>query len=278
MSPPAARMDTARDAVDAALGRTGARRRIPWDEWAASALDAEARARLGEVWRERRWQEHLAVGAFALIAAELAVEGCEPVVLALVTRAASDEVRHAEICRRMAVGLLGEAAVPARVRGAPKVPRHDGVADADRALYHVVEMCCLSETFTGAYFTEMLGRTTDPVARAVVESLLEDEIDHGRVGWAYLACRAGERRLGGLAGALPGMLERTIGRTLRAARRAPEPDDPAREAFAFLGNDAGAALFARTLRDVVLPGFELVGVDLGPARAAIAEAGWLRSA
>ena len=52
----------------------------------------------------------------------------------------------------------------------------------DRVLLHVVEMCCMSETLTGVYFTEMLARTTDVVAREAIESLLEDEIDHGRVG------------------------------------------------------------------------------------------------
>jgi hypothetical protein len=263
-----------KDPVEAALGRGGARRRIAWDEWDTSSLDARGRARVGEVWRERRRQEHLAVGAFALLASELAAEGCEPVVLALLARAVSDEARHAEVCRRMAVGLLGEPAVPTHLRGVPSVPRHPDASAADRALYHMVEMCCLSETFTGAYLTEMLARATHPVARAAVESLLEDEIDHGRVGWAYLATRAAEQRLGALAAELPAMLDRTIGRVLRAARRDPEPDDPAREAFGFLGHDAGATLFTRTLHDVVFPGFELCGVDLGPARAAAAAGSW----
>jgi hypothetical protein len=34
----------------------------------------------------------------------------------------------------------------------------------------------------GVYFTDMIARTTDPVARGAVESLLEDEVHHGRVG------------------------------------------------------------------------------------------------
>ena len=82
--------------LDSVFGRGGARRLIPWEQWDTSSLDAPGRARVGGVWRERRRQEHLAVGAFALLAAELAADGCEPVVLALAARAASDEVRHAE--------------------------------------------------------------------------------------------------------------------------------------------------------------------------------------
>jgi hypothetical protein len=271
--PPAGAEDG--DWLDDAFGHSGARRRIAWEAWDTSALGDAARAKLGDAWRSRQRQEHLAVGAFSLLAGELAAEGCPPVVLALAARAASDEVRHAEICRRLAVGFLGEAAVPARYHGVPRVPRHAGADAAGRALYHVVEMCCLSETFTGVYLTEMLARATHPVARAAVESLLEDEVDHGRVGWAYLASRRAEGRLAGLAEALPAMLDRTMGRVMRMTRREPEPDDPALEAWGYLGNDAGAALFVRTLRDVVLPGFAMLDVDLGPARAAIDEAGWL---
>jgi hypothetical protein len=48
-------------------------------------------------------------------------------------------------------------------------------------------MCCLSETITGVYFTEMVGRATQPTARAALESSLEDEIDHGRIGCAARA-------------------------------------------------------------------------------------------
>ena len=123
-------------------------------------------------------QEHLAVGAFALMTPELAGIGCEAAVLGLVARASADEVRHAEVCRRMAVIMLGEDQVPPAWRGLPKVPLQVGADARTRALRHVVEMCCLSETLTGAFFTEMHARATDAVARTVVESLLEDEIDH----------------------------------------------------------------------------------------------------
>ncbi|HTQ47883.1 MAG TPA: ferritin-like domain-containing protein [Polyangiaceae bacterium] len=253
---------------------SGARRTIAWGRLDARALGPRGRAIVGASWRERMRQEHLAVGAFALLARELAEEGCSSVVLSLITRAASDEVRHAEICRLFAVALMGEREVPARFRGLPRVPMHAGATRAERALYHVVEMCCLSETLTGVYFTEMIARTTDPVAREAVESLLEDEVDHGRVGWAYLAERAGERRLGGLAKQLPAMLDRTFGPVLGAAGRK-RPDDDARlESCAFLGPRAGADVYARALRDVILPGFEELGVDLGPTLARVSERGW----
>jgi hypothetical protein len=249
---------------------TATLRPIPWEALDASTLDAEARAAVGREWRERMRQEHLAVGAFALLTQEVAAEGCPPAILSLLARAASDEVRHAEICRQMAVALLGEHGVPAYYRGLPKVPRHEPSTAEERTLLHVVEMCCLSETLTGVYFTEMIARATHPTARAAIESLLEDEIDHGRVGWAYLAARKGDARLVTLAGALPSMLDRTAGRALRDFARRAEPDDPAREAFGHLGARAGATAVRRALRDVIVPGFEQLGVDLAPSRDGIA--------
>jgi hypothetical protein len=251
----------------------GARRAIPWGELDVGSLGARGRATVGASWRERMKQEHLAVGAFALLARELAEEGCDLVVLSLVTRASSDEVRHADICRRFAVALLGEEAVPARVRGLPKVPMHDGASARDRVLFHVVEMCCLSETLTGVYLTEMLARTTDPVARVAIESLLEDEIDHGRVGWAYLAERASQGRAGGLSASLVPMLDRTFRAVFDSAARAPR-DDAKLERGGYLGAHAAADLYARALGDVILPGFETLGVDVAPARKRIQERRW----
>jgi hypothetical protein len=253
----------------------GARRAIAWGALDAAALGPEGRRTVGATWLERTKQEHLAVGAFALLVRELAAEGCEPVVLSLVTRASCDEVRHAEICRRFAVELLGPDAVPAAFRGLPKVPMHPGAAPAARVLFHVVEMCCLSETLTGVYFAEMLARTTDPVAREAIESLLEDEIDHGRVGWAYLAARARDGTTGGLAEALPAMLTRTFAGVLGAPQTASAKDDAKLEACGYLGPRAGAQVYRRGLRDVILPGFESLGIDLGPARALVREREWL---
>jgi hypothetical protein len=241
-------------------------RPIAWDaiEGAARSLPTSARAVIGGTWRERMRQEHLAVGAFAQMTQELAAVGCDATVLELIARASSDEVRHAEICRCVATAMLGEGAVPRAWRGLPRIPMHPGVDGGTRALLHVVEMCCLSETLTGVFFTEMHARATHPAVRAVIESLLEDEVDHGRVGWAYLSTRAQAKTLDGLAAALPAMFDRTFGRVLRALGEV--QDDDAMEAFGYVREGACAAIFGRALRDVVVPGFELLGVDLSPSR------------
>jgi hypothetical protein len=254
----------------------GARRAVAWSELEGRRLEPAQRRVVGASWRERMRQEHLAVGAFTLLARELAEEGCSTGILSLVTRASADEVRHAEICRRFAVRLLGEDEVPKGFRGLANVPMHPDARPAERVLFHVTEMCCLSETLTGVYLTEMLARTTDEVARTAIESLLEDEVDHGRVGWAYLAERARQRHTGGLAEALPAMIDRVFGRVLRMGRVGRVAgDDLELESCGYLGLGAAIELYEDALRRVILPGFETLNVDLGPTRTLLRDCGWV---
>jgi hypothetical protein len=266
-----------RDSLDLRAIRDGGRREIPWDAPIVPALDAEGSKRVGEAWRSRMEQEHLAVGAFSRLALDLAEVGCDSVVLALVTRAAADEVRHADLCRRVAVRHLGEDAVPARLRGLAGFASRPGLASADDVLLRVVEMCCLSETFTGAYFTEMIERTGHPMARAAVESLLEDEIDHGRVGWAYLAQVKRDGGGAALDRALPELLVATVKPVFDEAVQYPEKDDPRLEAHAYLSTAAARTIYARTLGDVILPGFDALGVATEKARSMARAEGWIRA-
>lgn len=255
--------------------RDGARREIPWSELGVSMLSPEARAIVGRDWLSRMKSEHLAVSAFSTIACELAEVGCEPIVLEMITRAAVDEVRHTDVCKRLAEGFLGREAVPQRLKGVPKIPRHEHSSTTDRALLHVVEMCCFNETFTGIYLGEMLERTTDVAARAAIESLLEDEVDHGRVGWAHLSacCREGfgaatvER-------ALPTLMQRSVGPVIAAANQG-HPRDARLEAHGWLSASDGATIYRQALADVVFPGLEAVGVDVGEARGLAASRGFI---
>jgi len=262
-----------KDALD--LPRVARRRAIPWNELDTRALAPRKRARVGASWLHRMRQEHLAVGAFAALTAELAEVGCPSVVLSLVARASSDEVRHADICRRLAVGLLGAPAVPDRVRGTPRLPSAAGVSQRVQALLHVVEMCCINETLTGVFLTEMLHRAQTDVARAAIASLLEDEIDHGRVGWAYLATASREgwgcKEVGE---ALPELLVRAVDDVIRGGRRSSEHDDPEMEAHGFIGGRASAELYARALDEVVLPGFDALDVPIAAARELARARGW----
>ncbi len=256
----------------------GSQRPLRWESApvdAIRALSAPKRGRIGAAWRWRMQQEHAAVGHFCSLAQDLVTTGAEAVVLALVTRAASDEVRHFAICRDYAALFL-DGALPERLATTtPRLPWSE-LPVRERALLEMVETCCISETLTGLYFTEMHARTTDPFARTLVESLLEDEIHHGRMGWTHLtnACREGwgaavvEPRLVQL-------LDRGVGEVLRLSAERRERDDPAMEALGWLGNDAGAEVYREGLRDILLPGFDEIGLSTTAARTSARERGWL---
>lgn len=240
---------------------------IAWEELTRDARETRPATVVAESWNHRSKQEHLAVGAFSMLARELGDEGCEPIVLSLVTRAANDEVRHTEICARMWFALRGETFVPARFRGTPVAPPAD-------VLVHVVEHCCLSETFTTVAFTEMLARTTHPVAHAVVQSLLADEVDHGRVGWAYLAERAKAGRLQCVAAALPDVFVRAVAPAMKPAELNASDDDPANERWGYLAPKAIASIYRAALHEVVVPGFAKFGIDTRDAMRALEAKGW----
>jgi len=249
-------------------------RDIPWEALDAQALSPAQAQLVGAEWKARMVQEHLAVGAFALITQELAETGCDERVLALVARASADEVRHADVCRRVAVAFLGDGEVPPRVRGTPAVPPHADLPER-RALLHVVEMCCVNETLTGVFLTEMLARATNPAMRAVIDSLLADEIDHGRVGWAHLAACQAEGRAVGLDEGLRGILERSIGRLLDGGGGArPPAPDPALAAYGIIGKAESDEIVRAALRDVILPGFAEIGIPVDGARTLAAARGW----
>lgn len=256
----------------------GSQRVLRWQDApvdAIAALPEPKRARIGAAWRWRMQQEHVAVAHFASLAHDLAITGAEAVVLALVTRTASDEVRHFAICRDYAA-LFVRDVLPERLATTPPRTPWSDLAVRERALLEMVETCCLSETLTGLYFTEMHARTTDPFARTVVESLLEDEIHHGRMGWTHLtnACREGW----GAAVVEPrliALVDRTVGEVLRLSAARRERDDAAMEALAWLGNDAGAEVYREGLRDMLVPGFDALGLSTRALRDHAHEKGWI---
>ncbi|MFO0617891.1 MAG: hypothetical protein U0414_35200 [Polyangiaceae bacterium] len=266
-----------RDSLELSSLRDGSRRDIPWDADVAPLSDAR-RAKLVHAWTWRREQEHLAVGGFARLSYEAAAHGCEPATLALLTRAATDEVPHADVCRRVVEKHLG-APLPTAMRGAPEpdapLRGRPTEASARALLLRIVETCCVSETMTGVYFTEMLEVATHPLGRAVVLSLLEDEVDHGRVGWAYLAAACRDGLAGAVADELPGILESHVAFVFDDAVSHPEADDPELDQHGYVGRARAADIYRHGLRTVVLPGFDALDLDTRAARDRLAARGWI---
>ena len=236
----------------------------------APRLRPEERVRLGKTWLGRMHEEHRAVGAFGQLTTELVATGCDHAVLALVTRAAADEVAHAEVCRTMARRYLDGDQIPHQMRGEWLLPAYGDASRSENALLNVVTMCCLSETFTTAYFTRMLQLTSVTEIRAAVRGLLADELGHARLGWAHLGwslerTRSPRKMRALVAHWLPALLDDVAAEVFEEACVRPEPDVPRLIAHGYLGRDTAAELYRTALTTIILPGFATLGVDVGSA-------------
>ena len=85
---------------------------IPWAATTVDQLTAAERKRLAGTWMRRSEAEYLAVSTFSVLAIDLVAAQAPADVLSLCLRAGIDEVRHAEMCVRMAKIYSGEENLP----------------------------------------------------------------------------------------------------------------------------------------------------------------------
>ena len=150
---------------------------LPVEDDAIASLDARTRREVARAWQERARSELATAGAFAEVTRILVTLDAALELAHRAAAATADEIRHAAICSAVACAYDAEARpLPARERG-----------DAGDALLFVVAQACIQETLGAAFLRASLDRTTAPTARAATRALLEDDVEHGRLGWAFLA-------------------------------------------------------------------------------------------
>ena len=228
------------------------------------ALSTEERDVLARVWQKRGGLELQVGGGFAAVARELFEHGAAQPVMALVGQAVRDEIHHAEISVELAARYRGGDVVwpePAAVH----VPEFAPATAAFRTTLHVIALCCINETVACAVLEASFARARSPLVRAGIQSILADEIDHARAGWAHLASNfvsAETKR------ALPNWIRRLLAGKLDALLEdeAPMPGEPFPH-HGMLSRDTFRATVHAALDDVVLPGFERAGIDIGPAKS-----------
>jgi hypothetical protein len=234
------------------------RRPLPIDDPSIAALSRDEREIATLVWAGRAEAELRAAGSFAYLADVLPAAGAAPALTALARRAITDERRHAELCWRVASAYAGRELAPPRHLPV-SVPRHGRASVELRRVLHVVGMSCLNET-TGSAFLELCrAGATGALARGALHELLTDEIDHARLGWAFVASPA----VSGAARAeLAAWLPELIAANLVAWRRRPRyPITPALVAHGCPAWDAVDAAVVAAIDELLLPGFARAGVQ-----------------
>ncbi len=228
------------------------------------SLPAPVRQRIAAAWSFRFHVEREAQACFSRLALWLEQAGAPSTVVELARRSAEDEGRHAAHCAALARDYGVPVSQEAPVVLPEIAPR--SLSFPQRTLYELVAACCVAETVSVGVLMRLRPVAGDERMRAVLHELLQDEIVHSRLGWAYLAHVAPSESVAFLGRFLPDMIEATAAEASQPTALAPEDDDPALLPHGVLPHAERRALFASAMRDVVMPGLEQHGVPTGPAR------------
>ena len=237
---------------------------IPWAESTAASLTAAERARLAGTWMRRCEAEYLAVSTFSVLALDLVAAMAPADVLSLCLRAGIDEVRHAEMCLRMAQIYSGEQHLPAPAMSS--LPDDPERPKLHQALANTMLVSCVSETYATTVLSATRDLTTDPTAQAVLTSIYSDEVMHARLGWSYMRYAieiGGQGVIDAAAAMLPRAL-RGVANVVEAERPVGEVTEAVRT-HGLMTPAEERVIFATCVREVLVPGFEALGIPVGTA-------------
>ena len=224
-------------------------------------LDAEGRAFTSVVWLGRARSEARAVPAFCSLLDDLDAMQAPHALVDIAHRALDEEAEHARLCLELASEYASRRLLmPEHAYVRPELTN----APAElRPLLRVLLVAALSETVSSSFIELAWRQATAPAVHALFHNLLEDEVDHARLGWAALALPYVTDEMRALLG---GYLPELVSGILAQWQSAPlVPRDDLR-GHGVLPWQTVSTHTTTALRDLVLPGFETLGVDVGPAR------------
>jgi len=237
---------------------------IPWDKSTAASLAPAERARLAGTWMRRSQAEYLAVSTFSVLAIDLVAAMAPADVLSLCLRAGIDEVRHAELCIRMAEIYSGTRQLPPP--GMSSLPDDPERPRLHQALANTMLVSCVSETYATTVLAATRDLTEDPTALAVLTSIYSDEVMHARLGWAYLRHaldQGGQGAIDAAAKMVPIAL-RGVANVVERERPEGEVTEAVRR-HGLMTPEEEREIFSTCVREVLVPGFVALGIGVGTA-------------
>lgn len=241
---------------DGRWGGAVTRRDLPDGTDEIAALDPATRARLARVWLSQAATEFRVASSFAVIHRGLVALDADAGLVRLAARAVDDEHRHATLAEALAGRYAGHPVGPHPVLPDQRPSHPTASSPALRSALWVLGQCALNETFASAYLSAGYAGAKHPLAKAALRELLEDEIDHARIGWAYLSTTtpALRRELSDW------LLPLTVC-NLREWRRLELPDGDALAAHGVPPLAVAREALDEALADVIVPGFRRAGLD-----------------
>jgi uncharacterized ferritin-like protein (DUF455 family) len=205
---------------------------------------------------------------FDRLALDLRRLGAPQAIQDMAEQGARDERAHIVLCKDLAERLGW------RFDEVPEVPSTQALTDravsqAD-LLIRMVGMGCINETVSAVVLNHMLRLSQPGPVHDTIHVILQDEMGHSRIGWAYLAHMAERHDVRPLGALLPKMLEQAITDELFAGHLIADPDADA-TALGAVPRASRVALFTAAIEDLVFAGLARHGIDTSHGEA------WLRA-
>lgn len=241
-------------------GRWGGRvtsRALPESNDELDAMDPIERRAVAAVWWGQCATELRVARSFAVVHEALVGLGAEAPLIALAERAVDDEHRHGALClevaRRYDASFVD---APASLPHQQPVHALAKSEDERRALF-VLGQCALNETFASAYLSTAHQDATCSLARAGLNELLRDEIDHSRLGWAYVSTLSPALRV-----SLSDWLVPLTIQNLREWQTSAASHEGSHTTHGVPSAEAVREALSEVVRGVIVPGFATNGLDV----------------
>ena len=220
-------------------------------------------------WELRTLDEFRSQVAFTEMLSEMTEIGLPFDILGAGIRIVRDEARHVELCRRMVIALGGDGVInkePTFVRSNKKLsPR-------ERILRCAMGSLCIGETISVRLLAAVRDEAKDPLARSVLQQLVEDESIHSRFGWRlmeHLAPTLTAKEHKALTKLLPRYLRSAEKSVESSAKPAPTTERPLVTGptmpFGSLPAKQRREIFYKSIQDDVIRRFEKSGFKANDA-------------
>ena len=145
-------------------------------------LSPELSRFVGQQWIDDAFMEHASVAAFARFALHLMALGAPSDLVEDTQRAMADELRHARLCFEIAA-RYGVSATP----GALDFGQVDAAEPWTDILTTTIREGCVGETVAALIAGRAAAAAVDPQARALLQTIAEDEARHASLAWRFVA-------------------------------------------------------------------------------------------
>jgi hypothetical protein len=147
------------------------------------------RARVG--WTENALNEYCTAAAMGQLVTALLQARAPLDLVSAACRFPTEELVHVELCARLAMQLGGGAPL-AFDPEALTIPLDPSLTPLERANELVVRLLCVGEALSLPLLAGCMRAAAHPLTRALLEHIVRDEAEHGRLGFWYLDWIGGE--------------------------------------------------------------------------------------